>query len=276
MPDIRLIALDLDGTLLNSKKELTDRNRAALERAVAAGIWVVPSTGRFFGGMPAFIQDLPFVRYAITINGAQVFDRITGEHVYGAEIPVEEAVRVMAFLDDYPVIYDCYKDDWGVMTAAMRDKSAEFAPNDHYFRMLTDLRRPVPELKAYLQETGGGVQKIQLFAKEIPLRDALMEKLKEAFPDLAITSSVVNNAEINHARATKGEALRALAAHLGLDISQTAAFGDGTNDIAMLEAAGLGIAMENAADLTKAAADAIAPSCDDDGVARFLEEQLHI
>ena len=72
---IRIIALDLDGTLLDSQKRLSPRNRAALERVAAKGVHVVPTTGRFFGMMPAAVRDLPFVRYAITINGAQVYDR---------------------------------------------------------------------------------------------------------------------------------------------------------------------------------------------------------
>ena len=67
---IRLIAFDLDGTLLNSDKVLTPRNRVALERAAENGILIVPTTGRLFKGMPAEIRQFPFLRYAITINGA--------------------------------------------------------------------------------------------------------------------------------------------------------------------------------------------------------------
>ncbi|MBR1659427.1 MAG: HAD hydrolase family protein, partial [Oscillospiraceae bacterium] len=85
---MRLIALDLDGTLLNSAKELTPRNRAALEAAAAAGIEIVPSTGRFYLGIPEAVRALPFVRYAITINGAQVWD-IRGERsLYASDVPL--------------------------------------------------------------------------------------------------------------------------------------------------------------------------------------------
>ena len=74
MPDIRLITLDLDGTLLNSKKELSPENAAALQWAADQGIEIVPTTGRFYGGMPEIIRNLPYLHYAITINGAQVYD----------------------------------------------------------------------------------------------------------------------------------------------------------------------------------------------------------
>jgi len=82
MPDYKLIALDLDGTLLNSQKELTPASRAALTRAAEAGIEIVPTTGRFYGGMPESVRELPFIRYVISINGAEVKDLQTGEIIY--------------------------------------------------------------------------------------------------------------------------------------------------------------------------------------------------
>jgi HAD superfamily hydrolase (TIGR01484 family) len=96
--DIKLIVLDLDGTLLNSKKELSPGNFAALEAAAAKGIYVVPCTGRFFKAMPECIRSLPFLRYAITINGAQVFDRETGEAIVRDEIALERVDLVVTAL----------------------------------------------------------------------------------------------------------------------------------------------------------------------------------
>ena len=112
MEEIRIIALDLDGTLLDSDKNLPAANRAALERAAAAGIHVVPTTGRFFGMMPQAIRDLPFVRYAITINGAQVYDRETDSAIVRDEIPLATALEVMEILDGCDVVYDCYRGNW--------------------------------------------------------------------------------------------------------------------------------------------------------------------
>ena len=104
--DIRIIALDLDGTLLNSNKELTERNYRALEAAAAKGIQIVPTIGRLYDGMPQMIRDLPFVNYAITINGAQVRHVHTGEVLYRAEIPWQQAVELMKYFDTLPVVYD--------------------------------------------------------------------------------------------------------------------------------------------------------------------------
>ena len=276
MPKVKLIALDLDGTLLNSDKVLTRENEEALRRAAEAGIEIVPATGRFFGGMPQFIRDLPFVRYAITINGAQVLDARTGESVYRAEIPYTDAIAMMEYLDRLPVIYDCYMDGWGWMTASLQAKAAEYAPTPHNLKMLLELRHPVPELKAHLRATGHDVQKVQAFFHDLDLRKRTIDELREMFPDTAITTSISNNMEINSRDAQKGKALCGLAAHLGIGVGETVAFGDDMNDLSMIEAAGIGVAMENGAPALKAAADRVTASCDENGVAaeiaRILED----
>ena len=159
--DIRLMAFDLDGTLLNSAKELTPRNKSALERAAEKGIQIVPTTGRLFQAIPEEIRAFPFLRYAITINGAAVFDTLTGDNLYRAEIPLENAIGIMSYLDQFPVIYDCYKDNGGLMTRSMWDQAEVFAPNAYYVRSIRTMRKPVPELKEFLLQQGGSVQKIQ-------------------------------------------------------------------------------------------------------------------
>ena len=144
MPDLKIIALDLDGTLLDSRKRLSAANRDALARAAARGALVVPTTGRFFGMMPAAVRELPFVRYAITVNGAQVYDRVADAAIVREEIPLETALAVMRLLDGYDVIYDCYRANWGWMGAAFKAKAAAYATDEHYLAMVRDFRREVP------------------------------------------------------------------------------------------------------------------------------------
>ncbi|MGM9557045.1 MAG: Cof-type HAD-IIB family hydrolase [Oscillospiraceae bacterium] len=271
MPDIRLIALDLDGTLLNSDKQLTQQNAQALACAAARGIEIVPTTGRFFSGMPEIIRSLPYLHYAITINGAAVYDVRQDADIARAEIPLPLAVEIMRYLDTLPVIYDCYMNNWGWMTRAMQLRADAFAPDEHYLRMIRNLRTPVDDLKSYLLETGRDVQKIQLFLTDPALRLTLLRQLGGQFEGLCVSSSVPNNIEINSTDANKGEALRKLAAHLGLDISQTMAIGDGLNDLSMLRAAGIGVAMENACPEAKQAADYVTGSCDESGVAAAIQ-----
>ena len=276
---IRIIALDLDGTLLDSEKRLSEVNRAALERAAAKGVLIVPTTGRFFGMMPPAVRDLPFVRYAITINGAQVYDRETDTAIVRDEIPLDMALGVMEVLDRYDVIYDCYRQNWGWMTAALQDKAADYATNEHYLKMVREFRRPVPELKAHLRETAayGDVQKVMLFAPNSQVSglasqvlDPIRAEIAEKFPEIKVTASTWNNLELNIKSAHKGNALKRFAEHLGFTLENCMAFGDGMNDFTMVEAAGLGIAMANAEPEVKRVAKWIAPSNDEDGVAAGL------
>ena len=267
-----IIALDLDGTLLNSKKELSEGNLAALKKAADAGWEIVPTTGRFYGGMPDFIRGLPFVHYAITINGAYVEDLLEGNEIYTAEMPYKQAIDIMKYLDELPVIYDCYMDNDAFMTEALKAKVDEIVENPRIRKMFYDLRKPVPELKEFLENRGQDVQKIQFFTKDADLRLHLLEELPKVFENIAVSSSSPQNIEINQAKATKGLALIALADYLGLDRSKTIAMGDGLNDISMLEEAGIGIAMANGCDEALDAADWVTSHCDEDGVAKAIEK----
>lgn len=267
-----IIALDLDGTLLNSKKELSEGNLAALKKAADAGWEIVPTTGRFYGGMPDFIWGLPFVHYAITINGAYVEDLLEGNEIYTAEMPYKQAIDIMKYLDKLPVIYDCYMDNDAFMTEALKAKVDEIVENPRIRKMFYDLRKPVPELKEFLENRVQDVQKIQFFTKDADLRLHLLEELPKVFENIAVSSSSPQNIEINQAKATKGLALIALAEYLGLDRSKTIAMGDGLNDISMLEEAGIGIAMANGCDEALDAADWVTSHCDEDGVAKAIEK----
>ena len=283
MPDLRLIALDLDGTLLDSQKRLSAVNRDALARAAAKGVLVVPTTGRFFGMMPPAVRDLPFVRYAITINGAQVYDRATGTAIVREEIPLTAALAIMELLDGYDVVYDCYRSNWGWMTQSLQARAADYATNEHYLRMVREFRKPVPELKAHLRATAseGDVQKIMLFARNAESGGAeepahvladIRREVAARFPGIRVTSSTTNNLELNIASAHKGNALRRFAERLGLTLGNCMAFGDGMNDLTMVEAAGLGIAMANAEDEVKRVAKDVTLSNDEDGVAKGLDK----
>lgn len=267
---MKLIALDLDGTLLTTEKELTAENEAALRRAAEAGIEIVPATGRFYGAIPENVRSLPYLHYAITVNGAQIYDIREDRPLFRSEIPWRRAVEIMEYLDTLPVIYDCYMDNWGWMTRALYDRAADFAPHRHSLEMLQKMRTPVPELKAHLAEVGHDVQKIQMFFRDMELRARAMADMKARFPDLAVSSSIPRNVELNSLEATKGVALKKLATHLRIGRADTMAFGDDLNDVTMLRTAGLGVAMANAGPEARDAADWITASCDESGVALAL------
>ena len=110
---MKLIALDLDGTLLNSDKVVSERNAAALSLAAAQGNVIAPATGRALRAIPEQVMAFPFVHYAITINGAKVSDTRTGQALLRAEIALDTCLRLLDFVGRYDAMYDCYWNDTG-------------------------------------------------------------------------------------------------------------------------------------------------------------------
>lgn len=268
---IKLILLDLDGTLLDSEKQLPEENRKTLFRAAEKGILIAPATGRYYTGIPAGLRALPFIRYAVLVNGAQVYDAKEDRTLHRAEIPLPLAMRVFDRLDRLPVIYDCYLDGAGYISRAFYAKIDEYIADPIINRMIRGMRTQVDDFRGYLTGRGQSLQKILMFFRDQAPRLEALASLPGEFPELSVTSAIANNIELNIAAATKGNALTALCAHLGLDRSEVMALGDGSNDASMLEAAGLGVAMANADPVTLAAADWVAPSNDACGVARAIE-----
>ena len=210
------------------------------------------------------------LRYVIACNGAQVLDRESGSVLYRAELPWQRAVGLMEYLDTLPVIYDCYLDDAAWISASQRPLIPAFSPRPFVLEMWQRLRRPVPELKDFVRQQGRGVQKLMCLFQDMALRERLLKTLPQQFPDLSVTSSILNNIEFNHRDANKGAGLRGLAAKLGVPMEQTLAIGDDWNDLPMLEAAGVGVAMATAPAEVRARADACTLSCDEAGVAAAL------
>ena len=269
--DIKLIAFDLDGTLLDDNKEISPENMAALKAAAERGVHIVPATGRLFIGVSEAIKALPFVRYYILVNGAQVYDAVEDKIIYRGEIPLDMALSVMDYMETLPVIYDCYQQNCGWMNEDMFNRIEEFVPNPAMSAAVKKQRRPVENLRQLLINRGESVQKQQMFFKDLELmrhqRDEILPRL---FPELLPSTSVISNIELNHVSAGKDKGMEALCAHLGIAMDNTMALGDGTNDTCMIKAAGLGVAMANADEQVKAAADIITLSNNDSGVARAI------
>ena len=271
--NVRLIAFDLDGTLLDDDKHLPAENLAALQAAHAQGIFLVPATGRILKALPEELLAPGLFRYFIFANGALVYDLQEQQALYRARIEPELAVRLCTYMDTLPVLYDCYRGDCGYMTQWMYDRAPEFFETEpHILKLVKSLRRPVPDLKQKIQEDGLPLEKLQMFFRpeHMDERARQLELVPKLFPELIASSSLRNNIEINSARAGKGNALRALCEKLDLDTSESVAFGDGLNDADMLRAAGRGCAMQNAVPAVKDAADVIVETNNDAGVGREI------
>ena len=270
MEGIKIIALDLDGTLLDSEKRLSEENRQALEKAAAKGIEIVPTTGRVYNLIPEPVRQLPFIHYAVTVNGAELYDVTKNRVLAKNELTWQKAVEIAEYLDGFDVVYDCYQNGGGYMTKAHLDKVGDYLTSDYFKEIYKKSRIPVPELKAYLQEQGEGVQKVQFCTKNQALRAFLLEDLKTRFSGVAVSTALPYNGEVNDEKGHKGGALEALCRHLGCTMENVMTIGDGANDITMLQMAGVSVAMGNATPEVKAAAKCVTGSCDENGVAQAI------
>lgn len=268
---VKLILSDLDGTLLTSEKVISPRTRDALERAAAMGVYFVPSSGRFFEGMPEQVRDMPFVRYVIEVNGAWVRDVRENKVLYRAEMTADEVLEVYDYLDTLPVIYDTYRESRGYMDAALHARLDEFLSAFKQPDRVKALRKPVADLRRVIACENWYSQRVQAYFNDMDLLREQEREIQKRFPHLLVTNSNPTTLEITAGGASKGQALAALCAHLGIDIKDTMAFGDRDNDMDMLAMVGTGVAMGNAVPELKAVADYVTLTCDRDGIAHALE-----
>ena len=268
---IRLIALDLDGTLLDSKKNLPERNRESLLECVRRGIHVVPCTGRNVVGVPDEVRQIPGIRYAITVNGGILADMENNQVLDERLISPETAVEIYDMVSQYHVMCDAYIQGGGISRRYCFEHMDEYGVAPEVQEIVRRTRVPVDSVREYIKEHNCKVEKLNMFFSHLEER-ALVRRKLEARGDVLISSAFSYNLEINGFGATKGEGLLRLAQILGVKQEETMAFGDGENDFSMIEKAGIGVAMANGEEKLKERADYIAPSNDDAGVAQIIEK----
>ena len=276
MGDIKLLAFDLDGTTITQHKYLSRENREALVRAQERGVLLVPATGRMKDFVPEEILSLPGVRYVITANGAAVYDMVEDKPVYQRLIPNETARRVQALLDGWDTYIEYYSEGRAITKKGYPELArTHFALPPPKWHFVEDKDYwLIDDFGAMLRETGLRPEKINLpYVAPEEAHKTLWEQL-EAIGGLRLTSSIPDNIEINAGDAEKGGALLALAQMLGLSREQVMAAGDNGNDVTMLQAAGLSVAVADGSPEARAAAGYVTGPHDQNGLAQAVEKFL--
>ena len=270
-PKIRLIAVDLDGTLMNRKKEITPRTRAVIKEATKAGILVMPATGRPVTGFPDVLEAIPDCRYALTSNGALVYDLQEKRPIYEDLISVENTLTILDFTKQYDLMVDIYVHGNGYSEKRNLANLAHFSFAEGMQEYVLRTRIPVDDIRDFAVRENVPVEKLVLFFHDVGFKPE-MERLLEQFPFIRTTDAVPNNLELNNSTANKGDSLLRFGAQLGIAREEIMAIGDGRNDRDMIVAAGLGVARANACDVLTEAADVETLSHDEDGVAAAIEK----
>lgn len=273
MSKIRLVALDLDGTVFNDEKQISPRTLDAIRAALAKGVDVLPATGRTVTGVPRQFADIPGVRYALTSNGASVVDLRTGEKLVSMTFEVTQAEHAFDVLESFGGMLSVFINGQSYTTAENARSSMEMVPENlrEYFRTT---RNEVPDMRRLIKEHPHEIEKFSILYPTEDIRDMAWKAVAAGCPELEITSSVERNMELNAPGVSKGPGLMALAEQLGLARGEVMAVGDSGNDRTMVELAGLGVAMGNATDEIKKAADVITADNNHDGVAEAIEKYV--
>jgi len=257
----KLVAVDMDGTLLNEKLEISSRTKEAIVKAKEKNVQVTLATGRMYQSVLPFAQELDLAIPLITYNGALVKDSATGEVYYHEPIPLDVSQEIIALVKDKNVNVNLYVDD----TLYVKELNER---TKLYVSIAKVEAIPVGDLASFLKFPP---TKILLIGEPEELAKIAEEIRGKLTGKVEVTTSNPRFLEIISHKVTKGQALKTLAEKLRIKQEEVVAFGDSYNDLSMIEYAGLGVAMGNAPQDIKDKADLLALSNKEDGVADVLE-----
>jgi HAD-superfamily hydrolase, subfamily IIB len=271
--DIKLIALDMDGTTLQKDyMSISERTRIVLAKAIAKGIHVVPSTGRILGQLPESVVSISGINYAVTSNGAAVTNLSTKEVISSNYLGSGSVKKIMKTLTRRNLFCEVYY-------------QGQSYGERRYFDMIGDRNELSKDLIAFIRSNARAVDNVLDFTTEhaseiekinIPLlSDNNLRVLWQKFSQIhgvTLTKAISNNIEVNHRSANKGDGLKQLCRILKLAPGNVMAIGDSDNDLRMLEFAGLSVAMGNASEEIKAMANHVTLPFYEDGVAHAIEK----
>ena len=269
---IRMIGLDLDGTVFNDAKIITPHTKEVLAEAIRQGVVVLPATGRPECGLPEEFLKIPGVKYAVTSNGARVIEVPTGKTVYRQMIPCDVAVRLIRLVRQWEnCAWEVYFDGQIFVEEGeyrfLNHPDMTPALKEYMYRS----RVPYKNLFHEIVQKNIDLEKMHMVFEDTDHRNRRMTEIREQFPELEVSNATTFNIEINSIKAGKGTGLLELGKILGISREEIMVCGDATNDWNMLKAAGFPVVMANADAETKKLAAFVTRSNEEDGVAYAIE-----
>ncbi len=268
---IKLIAVDLDDTLLNRKKQISDRTAKTIQKAISHNIKIIPCTGRQIKGIPQQVFDILKPQYTISLNGTSITDMRTGEKIFRADLTDEEALSVIEAADKYHAILDVFVDDYSYMNQMTYDRLIRVFSGTALESYIRKMKKVVPDIKEFSRTHT--TQEIALIPKNHESFCGILDFVK-TMPTLQCFA-LPDYVEIVSQNASKETGVLRIADIFGIKPEEIMTFGDSMNDIPMLKSPGVtGVAMKNADEKAKSYAKYITDDCDRDGVARAIEKYV--
>lgn len=273
MKSYKLVASDLDGTLLNREKRISRENKEAIGEMASLGVHFVASSGRCLREMPCEIMENPHIHFISCSDGAVVYDKNTLSPLVKNYMPREVVSKCVDILKDYEIVSMTHVD--GKLFIDENDCNHEnYLYNNVTFgfeELMCSLGTRVEDCLEESRRT----DLLELFCVFFHSPDERNECIKRLLDlgDVKIASSEKNNLEIYYKKAGKGNALISLAEHLAIDIEQVIAVGDSLNDVEMVKEAGLGLAVSNATAELLEIADRVICS-NEEHAAKYILENL--
>lgn len=258
----KLLAIDIDDTLITDELTVTEATKSALAAAIDAGVIVTIATGRMYASAESIAKQLELDVPLITYQGALVKHLNEGTVLYERNVPADAAKFVIDYANEHDLLVQAYIDDELYVS-----KDNEQAKN--YAKLCKVPYIYDPQLRNVATKPSAKL----LFIDDPDKLDRLAVTFRSHLGDeVHMTKSKPTYFEVTHREATKGHAIKHLASRFGIERSQIIAIGDSWNDLDMIEYAGLGVAMENGVDELKQIADYITLSNNEDGVKHVIEK----
>lgn len=260
----------MDGTLLDSKKEIPKDNIEAIERALNEGKEVVLCTGRCIAELEPYIKQIPGLRYIVGVSGAVVYDVANQKNIYLKEIEHKKVGEILEISREADAMPHLLEKDSIVEEADF--KNMKHFDMEQYIPLFEQCAKKVPDVRKYYYDNKMPIAKINLYHSTPQGREATKEKLKGM--DVEIADAERTSVEISEKGTTKGTGLMELCKHLGISMEQVIAVGDADNDIDVLSKAGLSIAMGNANNHVKEICDVVVSDCNHGGCVEAIDKYL--
>lgn len=275
--DVKLIALDLDGTTLTSNGHLTDETKESLMAAMDNGTTVCIASGRAFDSLPEEVLDVPGIEYAITSNGASIYRTKNKELIKAYKLLPESVDLILSMSKKYKKIaFECFINGTAYTSKSYGLDLESVGDNVRSAEYVRRTRHLVDDIEWFIMENRNNLDCMNIIVGESKVRSQIVHEVTNKTSDVYITSASPVMLEFSYKDCGKDSGLRFLSDYLGIDRDLIVAFGDADNDIDMIRFAGAGVAMANACQALKEAADYETLSNDEDGVAYALKNILEI